>query len=130
MKDLVSNDSSHTTIVQSSMDSSMSDMRHILQKVQQYPQRSSGTMDMNLTTSGSTNHTSGGTNNSNYDPIIPDDEEDFCVLRFGNSCIIQSRQVQLITLAIHFTVNRLLVILFLQYFTLIGSILICCAYYF
>ena len=78
----------HTAISHtSSMDSSLSDMRRILDGVQHFPPSPSSR-------SSAEGGGSSSSSSSHYQPpAAPEDEEDFSVMRYGSNCVVKSRQV-------------------------------------
>jgi hypothetical protein len=70
------------------MESSMSDVHRILDGVQQSTHTRTRT---HTRTSGGGAGGSGG--DGSYQPPVPEDEEDFRVLRYGCNCVLKSRQV-------------------------------------
>lgn len=88
----------HTSISHASIDSSMSDMRRILDGVQQFPPSSSSEDGRRDGRGGGTiggTRAEGGGGGDGYHPPVPEDEEDFSVLRYGSNCVLKSRQVLL-----------------------------------
>jgi hypothetical protein len=80
------------------MESSMSDMRRILDEVQQFPHSSSTSTRASAEGLGGREHGSGSgsggrSSSSSFQPPAPEDEEDFSVLRYGSNCVLKSRQV-------------------------------------
>lgn len=88
----------------------MSDMRRILDGVQQFP-RSSSSVD-GRRGGGTAEIGGGGGGSGEYDPPLPEDEEDFSVLRYGTNCVLKSRQVLLV---VHNTSDCLCIIFSLTY---------------
>ena len=94
----------HTSISHATMDSSMSDVHRILDGVQHHNQhqhqpylQSTHTHTHTRTSGGAGAGAGGGAGGSggdgSYQPPVPEDEEDFRVLRYGCNCVLKSRQV-------------------------------------
>ena len=79
----------HTSISHATMDSSMSDVHRILDGVQQ----STHSHTRTRTSGGSSGGAGGSGGDGSYQPPVPEDEEDFRVLRYGCNCVLKSRQV-------------------------------------
>ena len=78
-----------SSISHATMDSSLSDMRRILDDVKNFPPVSSSN---SIEVAGKGVDDDKGV----FQPPLPDDVEDFSVLRFGSNCVLKSKQVLLL----------------------------------
>ena len=70
----------------------MSDVRRMLDGVQQqFPPPSSSSSSVDGVRRGGYGEAGGG--GGGYHPPVPEDVEDFRVLRYGSDCVLKSRQV-------------------------------------